>query len=175
MTSPVSPHSPLQSDDAAPLPVLQPVDPRYLSVMRIGALMFYAPLAIGLIAADLFLIPRILPEIRGLISVLGILLALFAVLVLPKRSFARLAYAVTEEELRVVRGWLFHTDTIVPFVRIQHIDIGQGPVERSHGLSHLEVHTAGSANASVVVPGLSTPDAEAYRDAIRAHIKIDDV
>ena len=71
------------------------------------------------------------------------------------------------------RGWLFRTDTIVPFVRVQHIDVGQGPIERWFGLSHLIVHTSGTHNSTVTLPGLPSDRAAAMRETIRRHIQTD--
>ena len=73
--------------------------------------------------------------------------------------------------LRVVRGLLFRSDTLVPFGRVQNIDVDQGPLERYYGLATLTLHTAGSHNASVHLPGLLNEDAAAMREVIRAHIK----
>ena len=71
----------------------------------------------------------------------------------------------------MVRGLLFRSDTVVPFGRVQHIDVDRGPLERYYDLSTLTLHTAGSHNASVHLPGLNHDDALAMRETIRAHIK----
>jgi hypothetical protein len=61
----------------------------------------------------------------------------------------------------------------VPFGRVQHIDVEKGPVERYYGLATLVLHTAGTHNASVSLPGLAEEDALAMREAIRAKIRRD--
>jgi membrane protein YdbS with pleckstrin-like domain len=68
---------------------------------------------------------------------------------------------------------MFYRDTIVPFGRIQHIDVDQGPIDRRYGLAKLTVHTAGNHNSTVVLPGLAHGDALATREAIRAAIRQD--
>ena len=75
------------------------------------------------------------------------------------------------DRLRVVRGLVFRSDTVVPFGRVQHIDVSQGPVERAYGLGTLVLHTAGNHNASVSLSGLAHADAMAMREEIRAHVK----
>jgi len=75
--------------------------------------------------------------------------------------------------LRTVRGWLFHTDTVVPFVRVQHIDVTRGPIDKMFGTASLVVHTAGTHNSVVVLPGLAPERAAEIRDAIRAEIRAD--
>jgi membrane protein YdbS with pleckstrin-like domain len=62
-------------------------------------------------------------------------------------------------------------DTTVPLRRVQHLDVAQGPLERLFGVTRLVLHTAGTANSEVVLPGLTRATAEAYRDDIRAHIR----
>ena len=78
-----------------------------------------------------------------------------------------------DEQLRVLRGFLWRKDTIVPFNRIQHIDVAQGPLQRLFGLSTLIVHTAGTHNSIVTLPGLATHDAEDMRETIKGHIRQD--
>ena len=63
--------------------------------------------------------------------------------------------------------------TVVPFGRVQHIDVAQGPIERSFGLATLILHTAGTRGASVPLPGLLFDEAERMRDRIRVKIRQD--
>ena len=99
--------------------------------------------------------------------------AVFMTLLLPHRKYRRWGYDMGEEQLRVLRGFMWRTDTIVPFNRIQHIDVAQGPLQRMFGLSRLIVHTAGTHNSIVTLPGLATADAEAMRETIKTHIRQD--
>ena len=75
------------------------------------------------------------------------------------------------DRLRVVRGYMYCRDTVVPLGRIQHIDVHQGPIMRRYGLATLTVHTAGNHNASVSLPGLRHEDAVEMRETIREYIK----
>ena len=109
----------------------------------------------------------------GMVLVPVALLAALQVLVLPHRIYRRWGYDMGDEQLRVLRGFLWRTDTIVPFNRIQHIDVAQGPLQRLFDLSTLIVHTAGTHNSIVTLPGLATADAEAMRETIKGHIRQD--
>lgn len=153
-------------------PGLSPVEPAYASVLRIVTLMNAVPLAVGATLVDQLAI-RAVDGPVWLLTVLAWLIAIIIVVTLPSRRYARIGYALGDAELRVSRGYVFRTDTIVPFVRTQHIDVGQGPVERRYGLSHLVVHTSGTHNSTVTLPGLRTEQAAAMRDAIRGHIQSD--
>lgn len=151
---------------------LDPVDPAYAGVLRIMALMNMVPFAIGASLFD-FLLIRHLEGPYGLLSAIAWAVAIFVVVSFPSRRMSRWGYRMGADELRVARGWLFRTDTIVPFVRVQHIDVGQGPIERWFGLSHLVVHTSGTHNSTVTLPGLQSDLAASMREAIRRHIQTD--
>ena len=76
----------------------------------------------------------------------------------------------TENCTSRLAGWLTREHTIVPLSRVQHIDVSQGPIERSAGVATLSLHTAGTENSLVVLPGISRQRAEEIRDAIRGRI-----
>lgn len=103
------------------------------------------------------------------------LFALFLIIRLPTARYNARGYQMSDDRLRVVRGVLWHYDTIVPFGRVQHIDVDQGPVERALGIATMTLHTAGTHNASVVLPGLGHGHAGDMREEIRAHIKRESV
>ena len=154
--------------DAAPI---QPVEPAYRNVLRLGAAMFWLPMLVASLVVDR-LVLNALP-VAGLAPVLVGLTAFSAILVAPERIYRRLGYSVDGELLRVVRGWLFHSDTIVPFVRVQHIDVKRGPLDKMFGTATLVVHTAGTHNSIVSLPGLSPDRAADIREDIRGSIRSD--
>lgn len=151
-------------------PQLQPVEPGYTNVLRLRLAVLWVPLIIGSVILDRALEGTLFHWL----PTLGVpLLALLSLVTVPQRIHARLGYRLTERWLRVVRGWLFHTDTIVPLVRVQHIDVRRGPAEKLFGLATLVVHTAGTHNSIVTVPGLSPERAAEIRDVIREHVRTD--
>ena len=152
-------------DDTADLTQL---DPRYKTMMRLMAGITAAFLLAGASVAELAI-----PGWTGIVWAPALLVVLYLVVWLPMRRFAARGYSLAEERLRVVRGVLFRSDTVVPFGRVQHIDVDQGPLERAFHLATLTVHTAGSHNASVSLPGLAHEDAIAMREEIRAAIRRD--
>lgn len=149
------------ADDA-----LTPLHPNYVKVQRLAWAIGMLPF---IFAALLLEAARILPP--GVILLPVLLIGGFFVLRLPLRRYHARGYTVTEDRLRVVRGLLFRSDTIVPFGRVQHIDVTRGPLERIYGLATLVLHTAGTHNSSVPLPGLAHDDALAMREAIRAHVR----
>jgi len=145
---------------------LTPLHPNYVKVVRLGTGLFVLPFVAGALVLE---IAGSLP--RGAFIVPIVLLALYLIVRTPLRRYHARGYQMGADRLRVVRGLVFRSDTVVPFGRVQHIDVHQGPVERAYGLGTLVVHTAGNHNASVSLPGLGHADAMAMREEIRAHVK----
>ena len=108
---------------------------------------------------------------NGLVLLPLIVAIAFLVFVAPRRRYEALGYALDGEELRVASGLWVRTETVVPLKRVQHIDVSQGPVERAFAVTRLVLHTAGTMNSLVLLPGLSRETAEAIRDEIRARIR----
>ncbi|WP_049984891.1 PH domain-containing protein [Halobellus rufus] len=76
-------------------------------------------------------------------------------------------YEVREDSLYLERGVFTKVRTVVPFVRIQHVDTSRSPTERLVGLSSTVVYTAGSRGADVSVPGLTPGDADDLRERLK--------
>ena len=144
---------------------LTPLDPAFKSMIRLKLAILGLVLLIGASVAE-FLIPGW----TGIVWAPVLALVAYLLLRLPLRRYHARGYSLADARLRVVRGVLFRADTVVPFGRVQHIDVGQGPLERAYGLATLTVHTAGTHNASVSLPGLRREDADAMREEIRAAI-----
>lgn len=76
-----------------------------------------------------------------------------------------LGWRETEDELLLTRGRLWHRFTVVPYGRIQFVDVTAGPVERVFGLKKLKLHTA-SATTDTTLPGLEAAEADALRERL---------
>ena len=153
------------------LAAVQRVERSYLQVIRVGTLLAWLPLVIGAVVLDRLVLAE--TPVGGLLMVLLPLLALLATAMAPPRIWARLGYALEPAMLRVVRGWMFHTDTLLPLVRVQHLDVARGPLDKMFGTATLAIHTAGTHNSIVRLPGLSPDRAAELAAVIRTHIKAD--
>jgi hypothetical protein len=151
---------------------LTPVHPNYRTVLRLTIALIALPFLVG---ASIFEIVRPFDDAVPMGILVGPILAIAALFVWrwPKRRYNARGYDLGRDRLRVARGVWWRSDTIVPFGRVQHIDVDRGPLERAFGLSTIVLHTAGNHNASVSLPGLLDEDALAMREEIRAHIKRD--
>ena len=152
-------------------PPLLAVEPSYRHVIRARLLLRWLVAAVGAIAADQILLRE--TPVHGVPSIVMPLLALLVVTIIPQRTYRRLRYRLTDRMLQSLHGWMFHTDTLVPFVRVQHLDVTRGPLDKLFGTASLVVHTAGTHNSIVTVNGLAPDRAAEIRDIIREHVRSD--
>ena len=82
------------------------------------------------------------------------------------RRFAAWRYALSPDDLSVEHGVFWRLARTVPRVRIQHVDLHSGPLDRALGLAQVSIYTAGSVGAVETIPGLAPVTAEALRDAL---------
>ncbi len=145
---------------------LTPLHPNYIKLLRVTTSILALPCALLALFFETF---GLMPT--GLVAGPVIVIAVLAILRLPIRRHMARGYAMGADRLRVVRGIWFRSDTVVPFGRVQHIDVDQGPLERAYGIATLTLHTAGTHNASVKLPGIEHALAMEMREEIRSHIK----
>jgi membrane protein YdbS with pleckstrin-like domain len=150
---------------------LEPVEPGYRNVLRARLAIFWGFLTIMALIVDRSLWSG--TRVGGVLPLLLLALTVLIVAIVPGRVHRRLRYRLNERILQVLRGWMFHTDTVVPLVRVQHLDVVRGPFDKLFGTASLVVHTAGTHNSIVTVPGLAPERATEMRDIIREHVRTD--
>ena len=74
-------------------------------------------------------------------------------------------YAEREDDLFVRRGVLYARLSVIPYGRMQFIDVTAGPVERAFGLATVRMHTAAAAS-DARIPGLAAEEAARVRDRL---------
>jgi len=147
-------------DDAAI--AWQRPSPRLLSARRIQA-------------ASVTLVAALAGGIAGGVAIpalgLGLGLGLVAAGLVSERFLARRVaawgYAERDDDLMVRRGVLVRRQSVIPYGRMQFIDVTAGPVERSLGLATLRMHTAAAAS-DARIPGLERAQAAKLRDQLAA-------
>lgn len=83
------------------------------------------------------------------------------------RSVRRWGYAERDEELYVTRGAFFRRLVVVPYGRMQYVDVQAGPLDRAFGLARVQLHTA-APGTSAHIPGLPADEAARLRDRLTA-------
>ena len=149
------------------------LDPASLPCDRVTTWIFvWACVAAGLVTAPLLALLHAVPWLLAAWLLVGWLvlcaLLLWGGLRLSELEHRHTRYLLDDTGLILHRGFLWRRRTIVPRSRVQHTDVSQGPVQRRFGLATLTVHTAGSENASVSLPGLRHEEALRLRDALVA-------
>jgi hypothetical protein len=81
------------------------------------------------------------------------------------RRFSAWGYVEREDDLLVRRGVLVYRLSVVPYGRMQFIDVRAGPFERSFGLATVHMHTAAAAS-DARIPGLLREEAARLRDRL---------
>jgi membrane protein YdbS with pleckstrin-like domain len=135
--------------------------PRLLRARRIQVAVLAVPIAaIGGLIGGTAGTPLI-----GLIVALVLLAAGLAGEWFVARRVAAWGYAERDDDLMVRRGVMIRRQSVVPYGRMQFIDVTAGPVERSLGLATVRMHTAAAAS-DARIPGLERAEASRLRDQL---------
>jgi membrane protein YdbS with pleckstrin-like domain len=81
------------------------------------------------------------------------------------RRYGSWGYSERQDDLLVRRGVMFARLSVVPYGRMQFIDVTAGPLERAFGLATVRLHTAAAAT-DARIPGLAREDAARLRDRL---------
>jgi membrane protein YdbS with pleckstrin-like domain len=158
--------APAGTDDLPPVSALtgpeRRLDPRVRYQWALGAVVGAAVAGAIAAVAGLFLFDDPVTFGAGAFLVLAAVGLVFAVL-----RYRVWRYEVRTDSLFLERGVVTRVRTVVPYVRIQHVDVSRGPVERTLGLASVVVYTAGSRGADVTIPGM-TPE---RADDLQARLK----
>jgi uncharacterized protein len=100
------------------------------------------------------------------VLVLGVPL-LGSVLVAVERRYRAWGYLERDDDLLVRRGVLVRRLSVVPYGRMQYVDVVSGPLARRYGLATVTLHTAAAAT-DAFVPGLRADEATRLRDRLAA-------
>lgn len=90
-------------------------------------------------------------------------LTILKIAVFPKIIWERWRYDVSEQEIDLLYGLFIKRRTIIPMVRVQHVDTKQGPLMRRYSLATVNISTAAGSHE---IPALAEEEADALRDRI---------
>lgn len=169
-------------DDAAPAPPSAPptwpedgerrgLPTRAVEAHRIAAAIFAVPLALGLgtlsvLAATGVILQDAPAAVAAPVPGLVAILLLVRAVAWPPLSHRHRAWRLTPEVLDIWEGVIWRRVISVPRSRVQHTEVGRGPIQRGYDLASLSIHTAGEEHAEVTLRGLETATAEAIRDCL---------
>ena len=99
----------------------------------------------------------------AVLLIVGIALAGFLIDRWAQRRVSAWAYCEREDDLLVRRGVLVSRLSVIPYGRMQFIDVVAGPIERAFNLATVRMHTA-AASSDARIPGLAQTEAARLRD-----------
>ena len=97
----------------------------------------------------------------------GVVVATGVADIFVRRRVAAWGYKERQDDLMVRRGVLVRRLSVVPYGRMQFVDVTAGPIERSFGLATIRMHTAAAAS-DARIPGLVAAEAARIRDQLTA-------
>ena len=144
----------------------QKVSIYFTAFFFIAAIIIY--LGIGIFVEELFASPLIWIVVVG-----WILVASFFIF-LSYKSYFYEGFALRQKDVVYKSGMWFRSTIIVPFNRVQHCEINQGPIDRYFGLSELSLFTAGGSSSDLNIPGLSQETAAKLKQFITNKVAHDE-
>jgi membrane protein YdbS with pleckstrin-like domain len=93
------------------------------------------------------------------------------VVLAPELRWRRWRWDLTEDGIDIQNGALTVNRTLIPWVRVQHVETRRGLFEQAFGLATVIVHNAAGAHT---IPLLAQADAEELRERIARRAKTDD-
>ena len=114
----------------------------------------------------LFLAARSRLALAVLVPSAALVLAVWRLVLIPRQVRA-IGYAERDDDLLIRGGIFFQRTMVVPYGRMQYVDIGVGPVERGLGLCTLKLHTA-SPGTNAQLPGLPAAEGARLREQLSA-------
>ncbi|MVA75235.1 PH domain-containing protein [Auraticoccus sp. F435] len=147
---------------APPGTAWQQISPRWRSYELVGTavaclLLSTVPAVLVGVLADLWWLSA---AIWGFFALL-----LLADVLLVRRRWRNWGYAELDDDLYITRGVMFRRLTVVPYGRMQVVDVTSGPFERAFGLATVKLVTA-SASTDATIPGLPPDEAARLRDQL---------
>ena len=139
------------------------VSPRLATVRRIGLLAFWVPVSLVVVVLAGAMLDAV---VAVLVAGLALVLLAWAWYVVG-RTVRSWGYAEREDDLLVTRGILRRQLVVVPYGRMQFVDVTAGPLDRRLGLSTVQLHTAAAAT-DATIPGLVPTEAARLRDRLAA-------
>ncbi|MGG5174773.1 PH domain-containing protein [Pseudarthrobacter sp. J1763] len=146
------------------------VSPKYVRVrilgLAISSLIFLAILSAPLLLVQLgwWQWPPLWVAVT--VPAVYLVLCVWRILLIPRQVRA-IGYAERDDDLLIRQGIFFQRTMVVPYGRMQYVDVSVGPIDRVLGLCTVKLHTA-SASTNAHIPGLPTSEGARLREQLSA-------
>ena len=81
-------------------------------------------------------------------------------LIVPNIRWNILSYEVRDHEIEIQTGLFIVKRSIIPIIRVQHVDVKQGPLIKKKSLANIDITTAATTHT---IPLLHSKDADELR------------
>ncbi|AOH53002.1 hypothetical protein ABE28_001360 [Peribacillus muralis] len=98
--------------------------------------------------------------IIGALSIISIIQSYLSIFLMPLVKWKRWRYEVRNTDIDIQSGILVIKRTLIPMVRVQHVETKQGPLLRKYDLASVEISTAATMH---VIPALDLAEADELR------------
>jgi uncharacterized protein len=109
--------------------------------------------------------------ISVILIVIELIFTYLNIFLFPALKWRRWRYEVREEEIELQEGIFIVKRTLIPMIRVQHVDTVQGPILRKYQLASVIVNTAATAHK---IPALEESEAEELRHYISTLARVAD-
>lgn len=142
---------------------LEPVKKRYKKLIWLNQFVTFIILfVLPIVAFNFEEIPFWIPSIA-----LGIISLIFIVRTIEiEKGFPIRKFGVRQHDMIYQSGFFHYTETVVPYNRIQHVEIKQGPLSRLFSLYSLSLYTAGASSGDLVIDGLDKSTAQKLKSKV---------
>lgn len=106
-----------------------------------------------------------------ILVIASIISTYLTVFLLPKLRWKRWRYEVFEQEIYIQHGILVVSRTLIPMIRVQHVETEQGPILKRFDLASVSISTAATTHK---IPALSNEIASDLRDRISTLARVDE-
>jgi membrane protein YdbS with pleckstrin-like domain len=142
-----------------------PVSPRLAGVRRSVLTVVLGVVTVAVVVGTLLLGLPVL-ALLGLIPLAGLAFGWVTI----GRQVNAWGYAERADDLLIRRGVMFKELVVVPYGRMQFVDVQAGPLERAFGVAQVQLHTA-SSESDARIPGLGAEEAGRLRDRLASRGK----
>ena len=108
----------------------------------------------------------------SIIALISVALILRAIEI--EKGFPLKKFGTRQHDMIYQSGFFYFTETVVPYNRIQHVEIKQGPLSRLFSLYSLRLYTAGASSGDLVIDGLNKSTAEKLKAKVLDKTTVED-
>lgn len=149
------------------------LEKKYLNVSLLAEASFFILLLIGGICLIIFN-DDIATVWTNFVYICGGIIFLWAfTIMITYKGFFKKMYALRSRDVIYKKGLIWQSRTSIPFTRVQHAEIKQGPIDRMYSLYSLKIYTAGGQSSDLVIPGLTEDKAQSLKEFILKRTAID--